>query len=422
MRGSLRFALPVLCLAFLAGVGLALRHQLFPPRSARPAPERPDATGSEGAGEPQAAPEAISAALRALPYVEGTFDPASDERGVLVHRPDAALAGLNFWASRRRGEAYLMDMEGRLLHRWVYPGATWNHVELLANGDVLGVERDRYLVRLDARSRPLWRRDGGFHHDLWVDGDGTIYALTRRALARPEIHPEAKTLADFITVLSAPGEPLEEISVLDLLERSPYASLVPDLAHLDFGRRKTPPDLDVLHTNHVEVFDGSLAGRSPLFRRGNLLLSLREIDAVAIVDRAEGEIAWLWGPGELVAQHHPTLLASGNLLLFDNGARRSRVIELEPLARRIVWSYGPREGFFSATRGSSQRLPNGNTLVTESDRGYAFEVTPAGEIVWKFANPEVDEKGNRMVIWRMKRFTRAELPFLAAPARPPVPE
>ena len=33
------------------------------------------------------------------------------------------------------------------------------------------------------------------------------------------------------------------------------------------------------------------------------------------------------------------------------------------------------------------RLPNGNTLITESDGGRLFEVTKPGKIVWNYINP-----------------------------------
>ena len=33
-----------------------------------------------------------------------------------------------------------------------------------------------------------------------------------------------------------------------------------------------------------------------------------------------------------------------------------------------------------------QRLPNGNTLITEADTGRVFEVTRKGEVVWEFGN------------------------------------
>ena len=43
--------------------------------------------------------------------------------------------------------------------------------------------------------------------------------------------------------------------------------------------------------------------------------------------------------------------------------------------------------FYSETCGANQRLPNGNTLIVESDNGRAFEVTPDGTTVWEYVNP-----------------------------------
>ena len=101
------------------------------------------------------------------------------------------------------------------------------------------------------------------------------------------------------------------------------------------------------------------------------------------------------------------MLDSGNLLIFDNGLRRgwSRVIELDPLTGEIAWEYraDPPESFYSKSRGSSQRLPNGNTLICESDRGRAFEVTASGEVVWEWLNPARDGEGRLSTLVRMKR-------------------
>ena len=54
-----------------------------------------------------------------------------------------------------------------------------------------------------------------------------------------------------------------------------------------------------------------------------------------------------------------------------------------------MWSYAGSEGwpFESAVRASQERLPNGNTLITEADGGRLFEVTPEGEVVWDYVNP-----------------------------------
>jgi len=79
------------------------------------------------------------------------------------------------------------------------------------------------------------------------------------------------------------------------------------------------------------------------------------------------------------------------MLVFNNeaGDGGSEVIDLDPFTQEVHWSYrgGPVTPFYSATCGSNQRLPNGNTLITETDNGRAFEVTPGGDIVWEFVNP-----------------------------------
>jgi outer membrane protein assembly factor BamB len=226
----------------------------------------------------------------------------------------------------------------------------------------------------------------------------------------PDIHPERAVLEDFLTVLDLKsGQELESFSLLEVVRRSPYAFLLPSLLVEDLPAEG--PVLDFLHTNHVEVFDGRLAERSPIYRKGNILLSCRNINAVFILDGETREIVWLWGPSNLTFQHHPSLLDNGNILIFDNGIEESRVIEVDPLSGQIVWSF-QEEGFFSVSRGSAQRLPNGNTLITESDPGYVFEVTPEGEKVWIFANPDVSEDGKRSAIWRMTRIDPKELEFV----------
>ena len=64
----------------------------------------------------------------------------------------------------------------------------------------------------------------------------------------------------------------------------------------------------------------------------------------------------------------------------------------------------PPSSFYTLSKGSAQRLPNGNTLAVESDRGRAIEVTPAGDIVWQFVCPHYVSPGNRAAIVHMERF------------------
>ena len=57
----------------------------------------------------------------------------------------------------------------------------------------------------------------------------------------------------------------------------------------------------------------------------------------------------------------------------------------------------PAEAFYSKLAGYDERLPNGNTLITESTNGRAFEVTSDGKIVWEFINPERAGENNELI-------------------------
>ena len=133
--------------------------------------------------------------------------------------------------------------------------------------------------------------------------------------------------------------------------------------------------LDPMHANSVFVLPKSKAG---LWQEGDLLVSIRQLDLLAVINPKAKKVGWRWfGPaGETM--HHATFLANGNILVFENGvaSKRSRVIELAPETKGIVWSY-PKEGdagFFSPILAGAQRLPYGNTLIAVATNGHAFEV------------------------------------------------
>ncbi len=138
------------------------------------------------------------------------------------------------------------------------------------------------------------------------------------------------------------------------------------------------------------MLDGRIADRVPEFAAGNVLVSMRALDRIAVVDLEQERVVWTT-TGSFKKQHDPGILANGNLLLFDNSGRgeESAVLEYDPATMELVWEYrgNAEEPFYSEWCGTAQRLPNGNTLITESDYGRAFEVTPDGEIVWEFFNP-----------------------------------
>ncbi len=333
--------------------------------------------------------------LRAIGYVAGSVE--TDRRGVTVHSRREAFSGLNFYASGHGPEAVLMDMDGKILHRWrlafedVWPDAKkdrrklgakwWRRVHLFENGDLLAIFEGLGVIKVDKASNLIWARKNGAHHDLEVMPGGDIYVLTREPKLVPWVHETEPTLEDFLSILDRDGNDKRRISILEAFHRSPYKDYVFQ------GVKKTG---DVTHTNTVHVLDGSIAGRVPAFGKGNVLTSMNALGVLAVLDLESETLTWAHkSPPH--GQHDPIILENGNLLVFDNHREngRSIVVELSPADLRTIWAYEgtPEQPFYSRTCGTAQRLANGNTLITESDGGRAFEVTPDQRIVWEYFTP-----------------------------------
>jgi hypothetical protein len=199
------------------------------------------------------------------------------------------------------------------------------------------------------------------------------------------------------------------------------------------------------------------------FHPDNIILDSREAGLLAIVDHESGKIVWRAGPyyregddkklGWMVGPHHTHMIpkslpGAGNILVFDNGGasgygpptdfapegiaviRRthSRVVEFNPVTKEIVWEYSPNTsnkpdpGFghklYSVNVSSAQRLPNGNTLITEGAQGRIIEVTRDFEIVWEYMNPylwDSDIPLIRNLVYRAYRVPYDWVPQLPKP-------
>ncbi len=363
--------------------------------------------------------------LTSLPYlsrVKGRGEVG--EEGAAILDRERAGEGLNLYSPRHRPAAFLIDREGEVVSSWsrdYFGGEGWHHVAPAGDGGLFAIVRDRGLLRLDRDSNLIWVFPGRAHHDLALSPEGEVFLLLSREELVSWRGIPLPVVNDLIVRLSPEGELQEEISLYPLLadrvtaERVKliYRDLLKPARVLDFikARLRSRPLLadhlpyDVFHVNTLGLLDRDLPG---VGEEGDFLFCSLMLDLVGTIDRQGAAVVWSWGPGELDKPHQPTVTGEGNILIFDNGYFRgwSRVVELDPAAGEIVWEYAasPPEKFFTATRGGAQRLANGNTLITESNSGYVFEVTPGGETVWEFYSPEIaGDSGSRAAIYRMTR-------------------
>ena len=202
------------------------------------------------------------------------------------------------------------------------------------------------------------------------------------------------------------------------------------------------------------------------FHPDNIIWDARESNIMAIISKETGKIVWKIGPdfteskelrkiGQIIGQHHCHMIpkglpGEGNILIFDNGGwagygipdrmsvdgtkvdirDHSRVLEIDPTTLKLEWSFKGsdlKEGmmsiventtFYSQLISAAQRLPNGNTLITEGCFCRLFEVTPEKEIVWEYRAP-FDEVSHPM-IYRAYRYPYSYVPQLEEPTEVPV--
>jgi hypothetical protein len=370
-----------------------------------------------------------------------------------VDRPDKTCDGFTLCMYGGGSRAALVNMRGDVVHRWHVPfSKVWpdpphvrgpiddaviyfNDGHIYPNGDLLVVIEGPIdlrnssngfgLARLDKDSQVVWKYAEKCHHDVDVGDDGTIYAIANEMLWSVPQGLEIPTpcMVDVVHIISPAGKLLKKIPILEAINDSPYAALLGAFARpmgISAARPAAGPgamtspfdrdtrNRDVLHTNAVRVLNRGLAPKFPLFKAGQLLISPRNLDAIAVLDPDTGKLIWA-ARGPWRAQHDPSFLDNGHLLLFDNlgSPGGSRVLEYDPRTQAFPWSYPGENGkpFLSRIRGMGQRLPNGNTLIVNSDGGEAFEATPGREIVWSCSSGGIEFN-------RARRYMPDQVPFL----------
>jgi outer membrane protein assembly factor BamB len=197
------------------------------------------------------------------------------------------------------------------------------------------------------------------------------------------------------------------------------------------------------------------------FHPDNIIWDSRQANILGITDKKTGKIVWKIGPdydaspelqqlGWIIGQHHVHMIprglpGEGNILVFDNGGTAgygapnpgcptgvgyalrdfSRVVEFNPVTLEVIWQYPPLDNpaagamhymrLYSKFISSAQRLPNGNTLITEGGCGRLIEVTPEREIVWEYISPYYGRKMPMNHVYRAYRYPYEWVPQAPKP-------
>ncbi len=348
--------------------------------------------------------------------------------------------------------AHLIDMNGNSVHEWKDAAGHSTLIDPKVNGGQLGhvfltldttegkgtdlipgqinTRITKTIGEQDWDGKTVWtfgeKAPGGAarqHHDWGRLPNGNTVVLANL------LHPiagfkQAQVLDDVIYEVNPAGEVVWKWVVSEHLNEFGFSAQELQLI-------RNSEIADYFHVNNLKI-----VGPNRWFEQGdkrfdpeNLLFDARNGNFIAIVDKKSGKVVWTVGPhypassadgqlprkvprpiDQISGQHDAHIIpaglpGAGNLLVFDNQGVAgyppanvprtggSRVLEIDPIKKEIVWQYTaessglPAWAFRSTHISSARRVPNGNTFIDEGQSGRFFQVTPAGEIVWEYVNP-----------------------------------
>lgn len=323
---------------------------------------------------------------------------------VRVAPGDKAAAGNRFVVglTPTRGSpagAVLLDRFGTEIHFWpidfnkLSPGVrsasnVFVHGALpLRDGSiVVNFEFGNRLARIGPCGDAVWVTPGVFHHGISRSHDGTLWTWED-----DQTTDEKGTVVGdehIVQIDPATGRRLNRISLeRDIIERQALFGRFALHAKEDAARIVYATD--PFHPNDVDVLSPEMAPAFPTFAPGDLLISLRSLNMLAVLDPATARVKWSQiGPWH--RQHDPDFMPDGTISVLDNGTGTgaSRILAVNPGSGSVTVAFDGAKGgdFYTWRRGRHQRLANGNIVIAESEKGRAIEVAPGGEIVWEYNN------------------------------------
>jgi hypothetical protein len=336
---------------------------------------------------------------------------------------------------------------------------------------------EKYERVKDPRQKPRWMARQ--HHDYQREGNpvgyyvpgmeprggGNTLILCHKNLKNPRIS-DKPLVDDTIIEVDRDGKITWEWICSDHFDEMGFSEAAKNTLARDPGMKPAGGGMgDWMHMNSMSTLGPNrfYDGGDGRFHPDNIIWDGRQTNIIAITERKTGKIVWQLGPyftatealremGQIIGQHHAHMIprglpGEGNILVFDNGgsagygspnpgaptgtdnARRdfSRVLEFDPTTLEITWQYpqrriGPgRNRFYSSFVSSAQRLPNGNTLITEGNSGRLFEITAEHETVWEYVSPYTNRRIKMNLVYRAYRVPYEYVPQMEKPAEIALP-
>jgi len=308
----------------------------------------------------------------ALTLVNGLTDTEEGLHGVLLF--DEAGTVIHHWPVKPELAKRNADPNAKIVPHAVHP---------MPDGSLIVVsDFGSRLARLDACGAAVWAIDAYTHHSIAPDGPDHAWTWDRW---------------DLIRIRLADGSVVRRFSVEELIAANPDLSIFETYrVHTAHGAGWLP---DQWHANDIDPLPARFAGAFPGFEAGDLALSFRSLNLIAVVDPDTLKVRW-WRNGIARRQHDPDWMADGRILYFDNntGEAYSHIRAIDPQTYEVETVLdGSDYDFYTSRRGRQQMRADGSLLITSPEQGRVFEVAPDGAVVFEFVN-RYDEAGEHVGI------------------------
>lgn len=300
-------------------------------------------------------------------FIAGLFPKKEKLLGALLY--DRSGNEVHYWPI----DYSELDPEGPSLQNVYFHG-----VEVFEDGSIIvNFDDGHVLAKIDMHGKVIWKIQGFFHHVVSRSYDGTVWTW------------EGSRYNQFISQVDhVTGKVIRRISLIEDI-------IIPNGLQGQFAirTRRSESGLnwfnDAFHPNDVEILDPRYAQAFPSFSPGDLLISLRELNLIAIIDVSSLRVKWS-KIGPWYRQHDPDFLMDGSISILNNnmGFMNSQIIKIFPESGRSEVIVGGSKGlpFYIWQKGKHEHLENGNILITDSDHGRVLEVDSKGNLVWEYNN------------------------------------
>ena len=316
---------------------------------------------------------------------------------------------------------WLIDETGQTQHVWpiryqeIDPdgpsnGSDQPHgMKILQDGSVLiNFDRGDAMTRLDGCGKPIWIKNGFFHHSIDRAEDGSYWTWE----AEDHPHGHYQYLVNFD---SETGKTIRKLSLIDDIIRQSHLNALEFSIPQGFKFRIFDTDpkefgQDIFHPNDIEELTSDLAEHFPLFSSGDLLISLRSLHLVAILDPDKKIVKWAsrrpWR-----YQHDPDFAQDGTISVYDNnqGRGQSKIVAINPSSGEVKTKFDQGNlKFYSGWMGKHQLLPNDGALIVSPSEGRVLEVDSIGNVIFEFNNVATEQHNGHVenAMWVPKDYFR----------------